>query len=142
MIKSNCIFCKIATKEIPARLIAENDYAIAFLDANPAANGHTLIIPKMHCENFSSCDDKYLMGVSLLAKEVAKKIKVSPLKPFGFNFLSNEQKIAGQEIMHYHLHVIPKYAKESGFKFGVKRASIKDIEQTFDILKKSKYIIE
>ena len=144
---SECIFCKIANKEIPAKMIVENDYAVAFLDADPVTDGHTLIIPKLHCENFSTCNDKYMVGVSLLAKEIAKKLILSPLKPWGFNFLSNEQSIAGQEVKHFHLHVIPKYEKGIGFNIGkvqniVKPKNIRNINETFDILKKSKYIIE
>ncbi|MDR2461829.1 MAG: HIT domain-containing protein [Mycoplasmataceae bacterium] len=132
----DCIFCEIIKKNIKAKIIAENKHAIAFLDVNPITNGHTLVVPKKHFGNFSTCDTKILMAVSSLAKEVANKIKNSSLKPIGFNYLSNEGKIAGQEVMHFHLHVIPKYSKGNGFILNYGKTKTKNTEEIYKILTK------
>lgn len=137
----NCIFCKILEKEIPAKFIAENEFAISFMDINPASEGHVIVIPKKHFENYEDCDSKYLVATTLLAKEICKKIKNSPLKPKGFNFLSNQNKIAGQEIFHFHMHVIPKYEEDQGLIMRFKNENKVDVEKTFNTIKKSKYTI-
>lgn len=140
---NNCIFCKIARKEIESNIIAENDYALAFLDIHPASNGHVLIIPKKHFNYYSECEDNYLIGINLLSRDIAKKIALSPLKPEGFNFLVNEGTIAGQEVQHLHMHVIPKYTKNEGFIISTRKSSeLLDLQKAFDTIKKSKYTIE
>ena len=73
------------------------------------------------------------------SKIVAHKISKSKLKPWGFNYLCNENKIAGQEVMHVHMHVIPKYGKDEGFKFGkCKNIFVNDIDKTYNIIKSTK----
>lgn len=139
---NDCIFCKIINKEIPCNLIAENPYAMAFLDIAPSSDGHTLVIPKKHYIDLMSCDQMYLNEVISLAKEVALKIDHSSLKPWGFNYLSNQGAIAGQVVNHFHLHVIPKYAKEEGFTFSDSNKHIDEIENTYKKILKSKYKIE
>jgi histidine triad (HIT) family protein len=77
----DCVFCKIISGEIPCKKIAENEYAIAFLDVNPISDGHTLVIPKAHFKNLSTCSKESLNGVMALAQEVAILIEGSELKP-------------------------------------------------------------
>lgn len=114
----DCIFCKIINKEISAKIIAENDNAIAFLDAFPVTDGHVLVIPKKHYQDLGLCDEKSLIDVIKLVKQVSNDIECAKkLNPWGFNYLSNQGKIAGQEVMHFHMHIIPKYTKNKGFVF-------------------------
>lgn len=137
--EEQCLFCKIVNKEIPCNLIEENTYAMAFLDISPASDGHTLVIPKKHAIDFLHCDDQYLKEVMLLAKKVIDKIDSSSLKPWGYNFLSNQGHIAGQVVMHFHLHIIPKYAKNEGFEFRTENKNTDDIENIYKkIMKKRK----
>lgn len=77
----DCIFCKIINKEIPAKIIAENELALAFLDVNPIADGHTLIIPKNHHLDLGTCFKKDLVAVWDLAQDVARLIESSKLAP-------------------------------------------------------------
>jgi histidine triad (HIT) family protein len=77
----NCIFCKIVNKEIPAKIIAENKGAIAFLDIQPLSDGHTVVIPKKHYLNLSHCDTNTLHDVIDLVKTVSNEIQDSSLKP-------------------------------------------------------------
>lgn len=78
---SKCLFCKIIDKEVPSKIIEENAFALAFLDISPAADGHTLVIPKKHCIDLTHCDEMYLKETVSLAKKVANKIENSSLKP-------------------------------------------------------------
>ena len=119
MYMSSCVFCAIFNKEIPARIIAENENALALLDVNPIADGHTIIISKNHYKYLSETPTEVLSDMIKLCHEVANKIANSSLKPWAFNYFPNEGKLAGQEVMHIHSHVIPKYGKQEGFKFGL-----------------------
>ncbi len=132
----SCVFCDIVNKKIPAFVVAENKNAIAFLDINPIADGHTVVISKKHYANLRECPDEVLSDMIKLSKEVANKISESKLKPWGFNYLSNDQKIAGQEIMHIHFHVIPKYGKHEGFKFGIGTHYVDEVKKVYELLNK------
>jgi histidine triad (HIT) family protein len=101
---NECIFCKIIAKEIPAKIIFENDACLAFHDINPRAKIHVLIIPKKHIAtvNDLTADDKENMGEMLLAaKTVAEKLDMKSYK-----LLVSVGKEAGQEIFHLHMHVM------------------------------------
>jgi histidine triad (HIT) family protein len=133
---SDCLFCKIVNKEIPARIIAENEHAIAFLDIEPCSDGHTLIIPKKHFKNFSSTPTEILASVCDLAKKVVEILDRSELKPYGFNYLSNENDVAGQVIFHFHLHIIPKYGKAEGFVGKCINKQLTPIEEVYNRIQK------
>ncbi len=102
-----CIFCQIIKKEIPAKIILENDLAMAFLDIKPVHPGHSLVIPKKHFSTIEEIPEEYLIAVALMMKKVAKKIKDN-LGYEGYNIQLNNDKIAGQEIAHLHFHIIPR----------------------------------
>lgn len=95
------IFSKIIQGEIPCYKVAENDKFLAFLDIQPVAKGHTLIIPKIEIDYFFDLPDEYLSEINLFAKEVARKIKtVVPCTKVGIS-------VIGLEVPHAHLHLIP-----------------------------------
>ena len=104
----NCIFCKIANKEIPGKIIYEDDICVAFLDLSQTTNGHTLVIPKKHSKNFLEVDDDTLAHMIKVTKDIANKI-VTKLNANGVNILTNANEVAGQTVMHFHLHIIPRY---------------------------------
>ncbi|OUP72791.1 HIT family protein [Erysipelatoclostridium sp. An173] len=104
----NCIFCKIANKEIPGKIIYEDDICVAFLDLSQTTNGHTLVIPKKHFKNFLEVDDDTLAYMIKVTKDIANKI-VTKLNANGVNILTNANEVAGQTVMHFHLHIIPRY---------------------------------
>ena len=135
----DCVFCSIVKGEIPANIVAQNANALAFLDINPFSDGHTVIISKKHYKYLSETPKEVLDDMINLCKEVADIINKSKLKPWGFNYLSNEGAVAGQVVMHVHMHVIPKYGKDEGFRFGeAKHKIIKPVEEVFKIIKKAK----
>ena len=95
------IFSRIVNGEIPCHKIAEDDNYLAFLDINPLAKGHTLVIPKKEVDYIFDVDDKLLGGMMVFAKKVAKAIeKAVPCKRIGIAVL-------GLEVPHAHIHLIP-----------------------------------
>ncbi|MFA6460868.1 MAG: HIT family protein [Candidatus Woesearchaeota archaeon] len=109
----NCVFCKIAKKEIPSHIVYEDEHCFAFLDIQPHAKGHTVVIPKKHGTlifDFTDKDFEQLMhGVKKVVEKLNKK-----LNPDGFNVGWNSGSIAGQIVPHLHIHVFPRYASDNG----------------------------
>jgi histidine triad (HIT) family protein len=108
----NCIFCKIAAKQIPASIVYEDEDVLAFKDINPAAPVHLLIIPKRHVATLSDCDDAELLGKLLamapkLAAEhgCAVTTGADGERGGGFKTLINSGPDGGQEVYHLHLHM-------------------------------------
>ena len=95
------IFSKIVAGDIPCHRIAENDEFLAFLDINPLAEGHTLIIPKTEVDYFFDLDAGLLSRINLFAQDVAQKIEAAiPCKRVGV-------AVIGLEVPHAHMHLIP-----------------------------------
>jgi len=103
-----CIFCKIAKKEKPQEIIAENDNFIAFLDVNPKSKGHALVVPKRHYQTALDLPDDLYSEMFSLAKKIAMD-NIKNNKATGFNLLINNFKSSSQIVNHVHLHVIPTY---------------------------------
>ncbi len=119
-----CIFCKIVNKEIPAKIIYEDDEIMAFLDINPRNEGHTLVIPKKHYDNLLEAPDNTLAEMMRVAKLLCQRMK-NKLNAKGFNIVINVEKVAGQEINHLHLHIVPRYAEDGEvISFG----EVKEVE--------------
>ena len=116
---SNCIFCKIANKVIPSTVIYEDEDVLAFLDVNPVTYGHTLVIPKKHYESFLSCPKDVLHKAFDLAQRIGQ-VQIKQLGAKGVNILTNCFEAAGQSIPHFHIHVIPRYEANDGFKLEMK----------------------
>ena len=108
------IFSKIAAGEIPSYKIAEDDRYYAFLDINPVAEGHTLVIPKREEDYIFDLDDDEYTGLQLFAKKVAKAIKKAmPCKRVGV-------AVMGLEVPHAHIHLIPINKEQDMNFFGEK----------------------
>ncbi|MFA5178257.1 MAG: HIT family protein [Candidatus Paceibacterota bacterium] len=103
----DCIFCKIINKEIPCFKVYEDDFVLAFLDINPVAPGHTLIIPKKHFENIFENQEEYLKRIILVAQKISQKIKKEGIGE-GVNLYQANGSTAEQVVPHFHLHVIPR----------------------------------
>ncbi|AUM62878.1 HIT family protein [Spiroplasma monobiae] len=130
----DCIFCKIINKEMDAKVIYENEYTLAFLDIFPNSNGHSLVIPKKHFENFEETDDFYLQEV-VKTKKIVSKILKDKLNPKGMNYVSNQGSEAFQMVFHYHEHIIPKYIKDEGYAFKINAQNLSSIDEVFEKLK-------
>ena len=102
----NCVFCKIANKEIPSEFLYEDDLVVAFRDIHPIAPVHVLVIPKKHIKSIADMekDDEKIMGrLIFAAKKIAEDLKISE---GGYKLLFRVGRHGGQEVGHVHLHLI------------------------------------
>ena len=126
MKKDDCIFCKIANHEVPSSIIYEDDDVISFLDISQTTKGHALVIPKEHFDNFLSVDKETMHKVMDVAQRIGQA-DIAVLGAKGVNILTNVNKEAGQSVYHFHVHVIPRYAKKEGFEITMKENNAKDL---------------
>lgn len=106
-----CIFCKIANGEIPSNTIYEDDAFRVILDNGPATKGHALVLPKAHYSDLFEMPEEAAADAMKVAKKVASLIKTK-LNCDGLNLVQNNGETAGQTVMHFHLHVIPRYEND------------------------------
>ncbi|MBP3467987.1 MAG: HIT family protein [Lachnospiraceae bacterium] len=111
MKQDSCIFCKIANGEIPSKTIYEDQEFRVILDLGPATRGHALILPKEHYANLYELPEETAAKVMVLAKKMATRMTKN-LSCDGFNIVQNNGETAGQTVMHYHLHLIPRYQND------------------------------
>jgi histidine triad (HIT) family protein len=104
----DCLFCKIVAGEIPSHKVYEDETSLAFLDILPASRGHTLVIPKAHAAGLEEISPEALSATVLCAQQVAGLLR-ERLGPHGINMIQNDGAAAGQEIFHYHLHLLPRW---------------------------------
>ncbi len=110
----DCLFCKIAKREIPDVRVYEDELVFAMMDIFPESKGHLLIIPKNHAENLFECDEKTLAHIIKVSQRLAAAAKTA-LKADGVKIVQFNGEAAGQTVFHYHMHVVPAYANV-GFK--------------------------
>lgn len=103
----DCIFCKIARKELPSEIVYEDAQTLAFLDSHPVNPGHTLVIPKKHVADVFEADSETWLSVMKTVQKVAHGLNAA-LSPDGINIHVNNRSAAGQIIFHSHIHVIPR----------------------------------
>ncbi|VEU79731.1 HIT family protein [Haploplasma axanthum] len=111
------IFEQIINREIPAYIIYEDDLVISFLDISQVTKGHTLVVTKKVYKDIFEIPEETLKHLIAVTKHISEAINKA-LKPEGINLLNNNGETAGQEVMHYHMHIIPRYQKNDViFKF-------------------------
>lgn len=108
-----CLFCKIANKEIPAEIIYEDSEAVAFLDINPRTTGHTMVIPKIHVENILDLPEEKIDGLFKALKKATDLLNKS-LRPDGFTIGINHGKVSGRVVEHLHVHIMPRWFGDGG----------------------------
>ncbi len=120
----DCVFCKIVAGEIPSFKLFEDEATLAFMDINPANEGHALVIPKEHAPDLYAVPDEALARTSVTAKRVAAAL-ARTLNPDGLNLVQSNGAAAGQSVMHFHVHVLPR-VKEDGLamNWGLKLGDI------------------
>lgn len=127
-----CLFCRIADGEIPARIVAENEGAVAFLDINPISEGHTLIIPRKHYSDLLEIDSNALQACSLLSVKVARSLVASGIAE-GINLFSANREVADQTVFHFHIHVIPRKGEDT-IRFREIWKPLKITDQKMDLI--------
>ena len=119
MENKDCIFCKIAAGIIPSHKIYEDDDVLAFLDISQVTPGHALVISKKHYSNFLTTEKDIMHKVMDVAQRIGQA-EMSILGAKGVNILTNVNKEAGQSVFHFHVHVIPRYIANEGFRIEMK----------------------
>ena len=112
---SNCVFCKIIEGTIPSNRIYEDLDVIAFLDINQTTPGHTLVVPKNHYDHFLNTPKLLMNQVMNVAQRIGQA-QIQMLEAKGVNILSNALQPAGQSVMHFHVHVIPRFGPNDRLK--------------------------
>ncbi len=108
---SDCIFCKIVAKEIPATIVYEDDDVLVFMDIGPIVKGHALVISKKHYDPVTETPDQIVSKLHLTAKRIANA-QMNGLEADGVNIMQNNGSASGQEVPHIHVHVIPRYSDD------------------------------
>lgn len=114
-----CIFCDIIDGKIPSKKIYEDDNILAILDISQTTYGHTLVMPKKHYDTSLDMPSNEFSCLFEKTQEIAKNI-IDRLDARGCNILNNTNEVAGQTVMHAHVHIIPRYSKDDTLSFSFK----------------------
>jgi histidine triad (HIT) family protein len=109
----DCLFCQIIEGEIPSYMVYEDDSTYAFLDVNPLARGHTLVIPKDHYERLGDVPADVAGDVFGAVSEVAPAVEAAVDAPASTVAINNGEE-AGQEVPHTHWHIVPRFPDDGG----------------------------
>ena len=106
-----CIFCRIASHEIPSKVVYEDDKFISFLDLTQTTIGHTLVVPKRHSKNIYELNDEDAKEIMAVVKKVSLMLK-NAFSPIWINIVNNNERPL-QSVEHFHIHLIPRYENDN-----------------------------
>ena len=116
--QEDCVFCKVVNGQEPVSTVYEDDSVIVILDIQPVNQGHLLVLPKTHAVHLEDLDPDLGAHVFKVAMRMSEVLRASDIRCEGVNLLLADGEVAGQEIPHVHLHVIPRFDGDGfGFKF-------------------------
>ena len=116
------VFCKIIAGEIPCYKLYEDDEVLAFLDISQVTKGHALVVSKKHFDNFLTTPQEIMHKVMDVAQKIGQ-VQIKILGARGVNILTNCYPASGQTVVHFHVHVIPRYNENEGFEITMKNNS-------------------
>ena len=123
----DCIFCRIVAGEVPSFTFFEDEATLAFMDINPANEGHALVIPKEHASDLYSVSEEALARTVVTARKVAAAV-ARTLHPDGLNLVQCNGPAAAQSVMHFHVHVLPRATDDGlSMNWGLKLGDIEAI---------------
>lgn len=122
----DCLFCAIIAGDIPSKQVYSDDVAVAFLDINPWHRGHTLVVPRRHVSDVLA--DPSALGEIADSVTATGALLTQKLGCDGLNVLINSGAVAGQEVFHLHVHLIPRYADAPGIAGLIDRDSNIDLD--------------
>lgn len=125
----SCIFCKIVEHQAQAAIVYENDGAMAFLDHNQNPEGHMLVVTKKHCRNIFDIDDESGRAAMSAARVVANAVRAA-LNADGMTVQVRNEHAGGQEVMHFHMHLFPRFAGDGSSSREFKRAGTHELQAT------------
>ena len=127
----DCIFCKIINDELPSKTVYEDDLIKVIMNINPQTNGHLLVLPKEHYVNLLDIDQKIITHSLNIVKEKLYPLLKEKLNCQGLTLAQNNEY--GQEIKHYHLHLIPRYENDNA-EFKYDKDVLDNIDNVFSKL--------
>ncbi|WP_416838392.1 HIT family protein [Haloferax sp. DFSO52] len=122
----DCIFCAIAGGDIPGRIVHETEHSLAFLDVNPLAPGHTLVIPKDHYARLHELPDEISADLFSTVDELVPRVE-DAVDADGSNVGINNGPAAGQEVEHVHVHIVPRFEDDGGNPIHAVAGDIPDL---------------
>lgn len=122
---ADTVFTKILRGEIPCHRVYEDEQVLAFLDINPIARGHTLVIPKEPAATLDALSDEAAAAVGRVLPRIARAV-LAATGAEHWNLLQNNGAPAHQAVFHVHFHIIPKHADGSGLGIGWKSGKLDD----------------
>ena len=132
---SDCVFCRIVAGSTLSEILFENERILTILDANPIHFGHALVIPKKHCRDFLDLEPECYPSL-LDAARIVSAALVEGLHLEGFNLFSNNGRIAGQSVFHFHLHITPRYQNDDiRFVLKLKKYNNGEMKQYADLIR-------
>ena len=105
---TDCVFCKIVAKAIPATVVHEDEHTLAFMDIGQVNPGHVLVAVKKHADNLYALDDAQAAAALRSAARVARAIRAA-FDPQGLSVYQANGKAAGQTVFHFHMHLVPRH---------------------------------
>ena len=127
----DCIFCKIIKGELPSKTVYEDELIKVIMNINPATDGHLLVLPKEHYTNIMDINDEVLMhSIKVIRENLFSKLKES-LGCEGLTIAENNE--LGQEIKHFHLHLIPRYPDDNA-DFNYDKSKLHELDEVFEKL--------
>ena len=108
---SDCVFCKIVARQLPAAIVHEDEHTLAFMDIGQVNPGHVLVAAKAHAENIYALDDAQAAALFRAAARLARALRTA-FSPEGLTLYQANGKAAGQTVFHFHLHLVPRHAED------------------------------
>ena len=135
MMETGCVFCAIVKGDAPAEIVYEDEATLAFMDIHPAAQGHTLVIPKEHFRDIYDIEEEALLATARTTMEVARAVKAA-FEPHGLNILQANEPGGFQSVFHFHFHIVPRW-KDDGLirPWEPKRGDEEEIRETARLIR-------
>ena len=130
---NDCIFCKIINGELPSKTVYEDDLIKVIMNINPNTNGHLLVLPKEHYINIMDIPDEVVTHSLKVIRETLFPLLKERLNCEGLTLAENNE--LGQEIKHFHIHLIPRYP-DDGADFNYDESKLTNLDQVFEKLTK------
>ncbi len=132
---ANCVFCKIVAGQIPCFKLYEDELTLAFMDINPANEGHALAITKEHWEDIYAAPPELVAATAKTVKKIAEAVNKT-VSPYGMNVVQANGKGAAQSVFHYHVHILPRAkGDELKLNWGLRPGDMNAVKQTYERIK-------
>ena len=113
--REGCVFCEIIAGESPASVFYEDDVVLGLMDISPVTTGHAMIIPRQHAPHLADLDEETGRHLWTITQRTAAAIRESGVRCEGINLFLADGEVAFQEVLHVHMHILPRYPGD-GFK--------------------------